>query len=123
MTARNIIRADAMAPVLDPFPHLDVSKYNRGRLKSTGPKLKDPAPRPDEFRSLKVASDATNAARTHFPHLDTSKFNKGRLKSTGPKLVYPLGDGPMTEAKAIAIMEGAADEQKKVPISGAGGNH
>ena len=86
--------------------------YNKGYLHSSTPRYKQPLPKPFKHRSV---HNPTYQAATDFPPaIRPSAYNKGYLKSSGPRVKYPLGDGPMTEEKAIERLE-TADGMAPVP--------
>ena len=91
--------------------------YNKGYLHSSVPRYKQPLPKPFKHRSV---HNPTDQAVTDFPPpIRASAYNKGYLKSSGPRVKYPLGDGPMTEEKAIERLDAAdgtaPDTRQSVP--------
>ena len=104
------------------------SSYNASYLK-TKRRGHEPIPHPPAIRSCgaKIACNfsgadpqsGTDAASAELaPEILPSAYNANYLK-TGNTRVYPLGDGPMTPAKALEIFNGASEEQTKPEAVGA----
>ena len=91
------------------------SSYNASYLK-TNRRGHEPIPKPALVRSCggdqQSGTDAASAelATAILP----SAYNANYLK-TGNTRVYPLGNGPMTPAKAIEIFKGVSEEQVSKP--------
>jgi len=85
------------------FPAAD---FNTHALKSSGYRVKGPKPGPIQSHTVRSPYEASDAGPTYLPTINPSRYNTHMLKSSGPVVSYPYGDGPITEDKAIAMLEG-----------------